>query len=761
MSYDLTRLGAGAKPKSSLVASIENKVGSQLGIETGSKLTAGIEAFAAPTEDNFAARETFAQGLSASAESIAEMFPDQELSTAQKVAGALILQAGKGGGAGISEYLSRQYAISTESVSRNVDKNTSISVESMPGSYDYRTGLTPEHVAHLVNSAESFDNRTNTTMLAMSINYSVQAAKQSPFSEAFFPTSVIAPDVLGATLTIPLRFVLGRITHETTGEPVRFNERRLIEATVDHTILRDDATILLPEVHEDGKNADFFLPAAQFVPETLDLANRTITTAPIKYGKSFDIIGNGSHTASQNNGIPTRTDTLDPGSLGVKELVFTMGADTLRFNVRELFGSKFFHPAQGHGKDMILAFKPTVQLNKNTLRQYNGEDVTNTTLKTMLDAGWIVNVRVTINGEANVETGTIRLDSHEPEFVEFINPNGLRVSATEDPAAKAIYNALVADFKSAAAYPDARLTNSNFRHTGKETNTRYFTERYPVQLGSPVTCPFPHGEDRGDEDMKTLIAMVRMRNDNNALTKLLDVEQTLSQYEQDYLYRDQMATVADIEGIARFLIQRPISVRKTLHLPDLVRNVKTSEVMRDLRAQISNVIGDTMIRLGRAAGIHQAVQHLTGYADDKINVILGTDQVLENYLWREGDTRVISENMTCTVVSTPDARMYNKVIAVFSRGVEGADAMNFGTHYWTPEFMSILPVARDNSQHKEMQVMPRNRHVVNIPVMATFDITGLEEVLVQAGIQPVAIQSVPDDLLGVIADNKPLPPTGP
>lgn len=755
MSVDLTRIGASdAKPN--YTRNVANKIGNHMGSDTQAAMSAGIESFANPADTSMdATRENFSQNLRASAESIASMFDGQELTTAQKVAGGLIWSVAAGGIGAVKDYATRQYSVSTESISKNVGENERISVERTPSSYDYRTGMKSDDLAYLHAGIESFDNRTNNAMVAMSVNYSVQAAKQSPFSEAFFPTSVIAPDVLGATMTIPLRFVLGRVLHETTGEPVNFNERRLIEATVDHTILRDDATILLPEVHADAKNADFFLPTAVYTPEVLDLANRTITTAPIKFGKAFDIIGNGSHTASQNNGVPTRTDVLDPGSMGIKALVFQMGNDALKFNVRELFGSKFAQFAEGHNKDMVLSFNPTIQLNKNTVRLYNGKAVTNTTLLAIISEGWIVNFTVSLSGKLNIDSGTMTVHAFEPEYVEFVNVQGNRVKPSEDPAAKIIYDALLADFKAVAYEPDARLTNSNFRHTGKETNTRYFTERYPVQLGSPVTCPFPHGEDRGDEDMKTLIAMVRMRNDNNALTKLLDVEQTLSQYEQDYLYRDQMATVADIEGIARFLIQRPISVRKTLHLPDLVRNVKTSEVMRDLRAQISNVIGDTMIRLGRAAGIHQAVQHLTGYESDKIKVILGTDQVLENYLWREGDTRVISNNMDSILVSTPDSRMYNKVIAVFSRHVEGADAMNFGVHYWTPEFMSVLPVARGGAQYKEMQVMPRNRHVVNIPVMATFDITGLEEVLVQAGLQPVAIKSVPDNLIDVIASTAP------
>lgn len=750
MSTDLTRIGV-VDNQPSRILQLTEAASKVLGTDTPATMSAGIESFANPADVKAQpVRENFTQSIRASAESIANLYDGEELTPAQRVAGGLIMTVAAGGAQAVADYTRRQYSVSNESASRFVSEDQRISVERSPSAYDYRTGMSDKDLAYLHSGIESFDNRVNNTMVAMSVNYSVQAAKQSKFSEAFFPTSVIAPDVLGATMTIPLRFVLGRVLHETTGEPVNFNERRLIEATVDHNILADDATILLPEVHEDGKNVDFFIDAAIYTPQGLDLANRTITTAPVKFGKAFDIIGNGSHTSSQNNGIPTRTDSLDPGSLGIKSLVFSMGNDALQFTVRDLFGSKFAQFAEGHDKDMVLSFSPTIQLNKNTVKLYNGKVVTNQTLKTIADEGWVVNMKVSLSGKANVTTGTINVHAFEPEFVEFINPQGERVSAVSDPAAKAIHDALVADFAPAAYYPDARLTNSNFRHTGKETNTRYFTERYPVHLGSPVTCPFPHGEDRGDEDMKTLIAMVRMRNDSNALTKILDVEQTLSQYEQDYLYRDNMATVADMEGIARFLIQRPISVRKTLHLPDLVRNVKTSEVMRDLRCQIANVIGDTMIRLGRASGIHQAVQHLTGYESDEIKVILGTDQVLEHYLWREGDTRLVSDKISSVLVSTPDQRMYNKVIAVFSRCVEGADALNFGTHYWTPEFMSVLPVARDGAQYKEMQVMPRNRHVVNIPVMATFDITGLEEVLVQAGIQPVSIKEIPDTLVDAI-----------
>lgn len=769
MSFDLNQLLAANQTKSTsqqiaahLETSMDRAAGNQLSTSLESLYAPADTVVHRPRLDDAA---MFAGALKASMEHLSSVFDagkeaGEMLTTAQKQAGGIIMAIAQGGTAAISQYGRSALTTSNEqlSVTKEFDKGwVRTSVESSPTLYDYQGSLTDNQIGSLAASLEDFDNRTVNQMVTMAVEYNIRTAKQSKFSEAFFATSVVAPDVLGAVTTIPLRFVLDRVHHTTDGNPVDFKERRLIEATVNHEILAGNETKLFPQVTGESENAKFFLDAGLYVPQPKEVATRTILTAPVKFGVDFNIIGNGSHSSSENDGIPTRTDSLDPAG-GLAKVTLVAGQDALDFHVGELFGSKWSQFAEGHNKDMVMMFRPVLQLSSATLKRYDGTAVTNATLKKMVDEGYVANIELDITGRINVASGNMNVRQNGFKVLEIYNSQGDKVPFTEG-SGKEIYDGLVAALTVAAWYPDAALTNSNFRHTGKQANTRFFTERYPVQLGAPVTALFPHGEERGDEEMKSLVAIVRMRNDHNALTKLLSVENTLAQYDQDYLYKDGLTQVAEVEGIARHLLQRVKSVRLNLHLPDLVQSTKTSEIMSDLRAQLNNVLADTMIRLGRDIGIHQAVEHLTGYQSDKINVIFGTDQVLEHYLWREGDTRQISDKISAIVVSTPDKRMYDTIIGVFSRGVEGNDPLNFGTHYWTPEFLSLLPVSRDNAQYKEIQVRPRTRHVVNIPAMAMFKVTGLAEILQKAGIHQVAVTNIGDAPVAPVAPVT--PPTGP
>jgi hypothetical protein len=117
----------------------------------------------------------------------------------------------------------------------------------------------------------------------------------------------------------------------------------------------------------------------------------------------------------------------------------------------------------------------------------------------------------------------------------------------------------------------------------------------------------------------------------------------------------------------------------------------------------------------------------------KPTVIIGTDPVIARYLTISGDTRLLGDAFNFKVVSTLDSRMAGKIVMSFgdetsyTSGV--ANALHFGNMAWKPELTLMMPATRNGANAMELTVQPMFLHVVNLPVMAYIEVSGIEAVI--------------------------------
>jgi hypothetical protein len=48
---------------------------------------------------------------------------------------------------------------------------------------------------------------------------------------------------------------------------------------------------------------------------------------------------------------------------------------------------------------------------------------------------------------------------------------------------------------------------------------------------------------------------------------------------------------------------------------------------------------------------------------------------------------------------------------------------------WSPEATLVIPVTRDGQVSRELTVMPRFRHIVNVPVMGVVEVSNIPQVV--------------------------------
>ena len=602
------------------------------------------------------------------------------------------------------------------------------------GDYGYLEG-TP--------SMEAFDNTNLTDFLTASVTYNIQAARQDAFGELFFRTVPLTPEHGGVDMSVRDRLVMNTTRHDSIGNPTNFKEKRLLQAAINHKILDNEPLTLVPEVRADGQNAQYFVPVAAVANRVVDLGNRTITTRPLVIGKEVNLIGVAQNTLMAKNGVANNTDSLDR-TVGVQTIYIrtAAGGDVLSFDISNLPRSNFNKPAEGRGQEKVLTFSNrSLQLNAKT-RLHSGAEVTNTALTEIVAQNLTVRLQVRLTGSVDLEYANAIVDGPAKVGIySIINARGEKLAKDD-----AVYQAIATELAGLEVFawePKARLSNANKREEGLLLNSSEWTERYPVPLGQPLSIPSPLAENRPASDINDLIAAARLRNSNNAVTKLLEYADALESITLTEYSADEYLDLPEIEGIGRFLVN-PWFRRQKLKVNEIINSLKSHERLADLSAVLVNAIRDGVYDAYRDSNIKTALDVISGYTGEKVKVLIGTDPVLSRYIMTPGDTRTLADDLEFEKVSTMDARMKDKIVYTFGRDGEGLDPLNFGSHLWVTELIHHTQVHRDGANYREAMVHPRSRHVVHLPILGIIEVEGLNEVVNGRVDLPVAVQPAPE-----------------
>lgn len=579
-------------------------------------------------------------------------------------------------------------------------------------------------VANRAFGLEAYDERENRNATVYSVAYNMQAARQDEFGETHFPTITVTPDNVGFSVTVRMMMVYNELQRNISGALDRFDKKNIIRAIADPTILKNEQTRIVPVYRP--QSAHNFVDPALIAPRTISLEGEAITTAPLAVGKKFSLLGVSQTDALLANGVQDMTDTIDT-AIKLTHLHVQVGQDVLSFDVSNLPLSEFSYSPQGNYRLMVLNFDTTsVLVNKNTKRA-DGSPLT--TLAAIAANDLIVRLNLTMSGSVNIELGDTSVFGNQPNVHTVQNAAGELLDLASAPASD-----LVTAFENAKIIGydlKAYRANVNRRQRGQLIDVTSFTQLYNVPLLAPITALRPVTSDGQTDtsDLQALVTATRIRTSNSAVGALLEASRQLREYVDA---RDVIGTGPDVLGVGRFFV-RPTYHEDTIDMNLVVDSIKSHERAADIQAALVSKVRDLAYRMYRDSEYKAAADALAGGLAPVPVVNIGTDPVLARYLTVTGDLRTLGGEFECRIVSTLDRRVAGKIFLTFGVYDENRNVapnpLNFGNMAWSPELTLTVPITRNGGISKETAVQPRFRFLVNCPIMAVLDVTGIQDVL--------------------------------
>lgn len=572
-------------------------------------------------------------------------------------------------------------------------------------------------------SLESFDERELAKFLPYSIAFNVKASVQDGFSEMFYPTTVVPPEQGGLDITVRRTLVHNAIQHSNTGKATNWNRKNLVDAAMDYTILADESTSLIPVVLANGSNANMFIDDSLVAPTTRRISNIDVTTAPLAINQELNLLGLSQHPGLIGAGIIDHTDAID-NSIGLEKIYVQISdTDAIVFKTDRLARSHFVKSVEGANREMNLSFRTAdLVLDKNTK---NTAGAVPAALQGVVSGELTVRLAVNVNGDFDTQLGNGRVYSSPVTVDSIINKDSVEISLVTGAGAAIV--AALAEAKVVAYDLKAARTNSNRRTRGLLLDTNDRTFRFHIPLGAPISAPSPAGSNRDARDLEALISAARVRNTNNAVTRLLNYAETLRAYAGSVKRND---TIPEVEGVGRFLV-KPFFEEKEIDLESQVSSIRDMDRAEDINAILVNAIRDISYRMYRDSGYQPALNAAVG-GSQQPKLLIGTDVVLQRHLMVVGDSRTFGIAFPeYQIESSFDSRMKDTIVIALTRTgqVEGIDPLTFGVHAWIPELASSMMVQRDGGTYPEAMVQPRNLQINHLPVMAIIKVKGLDKVL--------------------------------
>lgn len=599
-----------------------------------------------------------------------------------------------------------------------------LSMESIEGAKGVvGSAVMSDAFANRLPAMEAYDESNNRDSVVYTVAYNFLAAKQNDFGEAFYPTHVVSNDNVGVTVSLRLIQVYDDIKRNVNGALARFNRKNIVKALIDSTILKNEMTRVVPVVRP-ASLANFVDPA--LVPAAaVVLEGESINTAPLKVGVEMDIIGLSQTDTLLAAGIMDRTDGLDR-SINLQNVYIKVGADVLSYNVSNLATSNFLAQPQENYKRHALNFNShSLVVNKSKKR------ADNTNLVELVDVvteDLILQLKINMTGTVNIEEGGLVVYGNSVKIEKAFDANGVELALTHAKVAP-----LVTKFDTAVIFGytlKAYRNNLNKRQRGQLLDTTYQNQTWTLPLRSPVSVIRPPNADSQTDsgDLASLVAATFVRTSNEAVTTLLETAALLKEFVDS---RVPTSLAPDLFGVARELVE-PTYIGETLDVNAVINSVSSHEKAADIQAVLAQKIRDIGSRLYRDSGFQAVVETKVAGIDGEPTIIVGTDPMTARYLMVDGDTRLTGPTFNYKVVTTSDERMQGKLVIAlgYPDQTEGTlNPIHFGYMLWSPEATIVIPQARGDQISKELTVMPRFRHITNVPVMGMVEVKNIPDVV--------------------------------
>lgn len=599
-------------------------------------------------------------------------------------------------------------------------------------------------------SVESYDPTQTSNAVLYNVIVNIQCSKASPFSEAFFPTVIMAPNETGMTIVTELTSFVEDYKRTGTGAPVKVSPKPIVKHAFDGQIFSKDTHKLIP-LHNDSTKDNF-------VENTVHVSSKyNKKTGSLVVSRDIDIIDLGlGGSLNVSEGTPGREDALYP-DISVSHLVLSLKTNNktnlIRANIGGIGNRNFLMYAAGHDKAMSLQQSNViipVQIGNDLPTGVENATYSKQDWGTDLDTykGYTLELKLGYSGEANIQTGVVSFETKNVVIEAVRNTSGALVGATELAAIKELFT----EIKGVGFELNASITNTNMRKRGQLIQRDRLQSYFPVAfiggftLTGPITNFTGKEEDTDMSLVESHVTANNLKSDYAAVERLLETVNELRSKGSSRVISSNMFPQTNYPG--EQLVDAYLE-EGVLNIPDILDSISSGSRDEDIRAALISKLRQYALNMyagrrstddiynvdgkaiGAGIGSYQNLHKTSEDGKSPAYVLIGTDLNIYTYLTAGKSDNLIkfSEELIGVIVYTPNPLMTNRIIMAFSAtdtigSIDKPNLRHFGIRAYSP--MVVVPLQRqDGGISVESTSISRYKHIVLNPVMTSLTVTNL------------------------------------
>ena len=583
-------------------------------------------------------------------------------------------------------------------------------------------------------SQESYDAREIEKMMPISVAYNVGAARQDEAMEALWPTISLTADQAGLNLEIVRNMVHHHFTHNTQGNQSKelFGQKNLIHALIDSSILKNQATDIVPVYNT---TSGVFDEQVGVIPQTVD--NVSVDTGAILFNQPFNLIAIGGSSLTDPFGARDMTDTVD-SLVRLKEVFIEIKDDAsvtsiIPIDVLDLNLTQFQKSQEGTDRDVTLNWTAnSITITGNQLDKTGTVAAALEAFRTTPYDKFVIVLKMNASGRLNLADGNGELSGGSVTidgfYKQVIKADGSQdLIRLADSAEIIAAKAKITDLKLRSFKLDARYANLNRRERGLIVRQDIRNARYTIPLQPPITALKPVTDTKSGYAVDSAIQATRVANTTAGVAELMRMDSFLARYRNSSSFLDDNnATI----GIGAYLI-RPYYDHKVVEMTKLINNVNSHTLHADITSHLTLFVRDLFAKAMMISGWMAAQQCSGTGSKEKPTAVIITDPRTAQYLFVQGDTRLLGDSFNAKPVVSNFLEFRDRIYIAPRResSVNQPDGLNWGNMFWLPELITNMPIARGGQISNEFTAQTRRRHICHCPILIRIDLKDMNKVI--------------------------------
>lgn len=575
---------------------------------------------------------------------------------------------------------------------------------------------------------EKFDGQDVSATMKFSLTWNLLASRQDEWNSRYYPLYALDAASGGMTLETAVTILRDNISRSSvTGNKEKFKGMSIVEAISKNKMIGQDQNRLVPRYHENTE--DVMLGDFSYLSELN--GKDDVTTAPIKFGETIDLIRVCEDEVTIKNGGTNDTDALDR-RITLESIYFSISKE----GSKEVFATditllpyrEFTPTIQDSTSDLSIDFKT----NEITLVVGKSKQAKTQKDSDILNAipnaeGYVIKFNVVINGSTNVDDAETVVYGTKIGLHKVIAPDGKAISEDEQIYIS-IANA-VKDAKLEGYIPEAYATNSNLRYGGRRASVARFNKIYlvPIRSGFEVVSPISVAKGNKDNDAHYLQSQIQL---TQAMMNQEGVQTLKNQLARLRALKESGVDLSTIDTHGRGTYYTvPYFKDDTIDLQTAVDSRTSRDRKADIKSALENRLQYEVVEMDLESRYGLSLSELEQAPGRKIDIIVGVSKNLMPYVSAGLD---IGENYNAIVVTTPNPLINNEIIVKPSAHDASKNEVSqfaAGVTAWRPEITARIETNEAGTKISKYVTNPSFLHINLSDIAINLKVTNLDKVL--------------------------------